>query len=118
MILRETFDDNVVYVGGQTFPKLVLKDFVDEPLECGPRILEDKGHHFVVEGAFVGDEGSVFFVLRVHRDLTVHRKSIQEAKHLVTRNVVHELVDGGRSLMSSIFAQTQLAIRLAYEDHV
>ena len=71
-----TFNQQIIHINLNLFPKLLLKDTSRHSLESSPNVFLSEGHYFVAIQSLCSDESHFFPVVKVHRDLVITTLSI------------------------------------------
>ena len=121
------FHQHVIYIHFHGRSNLFLEHPVDQPLICGPCVLEPEGHHTVAIGSLCCDERGLFLVIWIHADLIVAGESIHKTEEFMASCSIYDEVDPrqGEAILwacsvdiSEVDAESPLAIRFFDEYNV
>ena len=88
-----TFHKHIIDVYLHGAPDHVLEDFVNYSMERDPNILESEGHHLVTVDSPISSEGYLALIWWMHLDLIIPGIGVHEAKELVVRRHLYQLID-------------------------
>ena len=77
-LLLSGFYHNIIHIGMNVAPNLIMKTILYAPLVSRLGALEPKRHRHITEGSKRGNEHRLILVLNCHFDLMVSRVSIQK----------------------------------------
>ena len=92
-LLLPRFNHDIIHIGMNVAPNLVMKTILNTMLINCLGTLEPKRHRHIEEGSKRSNKSRLLLVLNCHLDLMITRISIQETQTLTTRRSINNLIN-------------------------